>query len=851
MIAPVPQTLSESALNSPTPMPAPDFLQGGSEMARRIAAYDWSATSLGAIDEWPQSLKTTLSIVINSRFPNYLLWGPDLLGFPNDAYLPVLGKKDALARPFQETWAEIWAQIRPIAERALAGEPSFFENLPIDMERFGYLERTYFTFCYSPIRDESGAVGGMLVTCIETTATLLAEQHQQFQLKLADGTRGLAAPAEITAWTCRVLGEQLKVRRVGYATVDAEWVHVNLPGWHDGSVAGVVGEKFPLASFGPELVAQLHAGDTVRLDNVGIDPRSAGTPAIYGHLAVKAMLIVPIVKKEQLIAVVAIGSAVPRRWSDAEATLAEEVAERTRSAVERAIAEDALKRQLQTERDRLSSLFERAPAFMTVLRGPDHTFELVNAAYRRLMGGREVVGTTVAESIPEAVEQGFVGLLDNVYATGEAQVVTGASLLLRAGPADDEVQRYIDFVYQPLLEPDGTVSGIFVVGSDTTQTQLASEALLEATRRKDDFLAMLAHELRNPLAPISTAAQLLQLTAGDPQRVKQAGTIISRQVTHMTSLVDDLLDVSRVTRGLITLQREQLDLDAVVSHAVEQARPFIEARRHVLTVQAARERVCVHGDSTRLVQVIVNLLNNAAKYTPDGGAISLALQSDGDVARVLVTDTGNGVDASLLPHVFELFTQGTRTPDRSHGGLGLGLSLVRSLVELHGGHVSARSPGVGLGSTFEVTLPQARASVVMSPGPPAARPLMTQPRRVMVVDDNQDAGQTIATLLEAHGHHVTVCADAASALAAGGLDPPDVFILDIGLPGMDGHALAATLRAQPAHAGALFIALTGYGGAADRAKSGVAGFTHHFVKPVDAQRLLQALGDSRAGMRTD
>jgi len=832
----------DSSRDPPASPPSPlDFLKGGSVMARRIAEHDWNGNPLGAIAGWPQSLKTTLSIILSSRFPMYLVWGPQLIGFPNDAYLPVLGRKEALGRPFQQTWAEIWAQVGPIAQRALEGESSFFENLPIDMERFGYPERTYFTFSYSPIREESGEVGGMLVTCVETTAGVAADQRHHFQLELSDGLRRLATPSEVTKWTCKVLGVFLGARRVGYATIECGWVHLTLPAWHDESVDSLLGARFPVDSFGQDLVARLYEGTTVRLDDVWSDPLSAAYTTFYQRLAVKAMLIVPIVRSQQLIAVLAVGSAEPRRWSDHEVTLAEDAAERTRAAVERAIAEQALRRQLELQRDRLRMLFEEAPTFMAVLRGPDHVFELVNAAYRRLVGSRELIGKPVREVVPEAVDQGFIAMLDQVYASGTAHVVSGASLLLKGQAGQPDLQRYVDFAYQPLVEEEGSVPGIFVVGSDVTENKLAAEALHDADRRKDEFLAMLAHELRNPLAPISTAAQLLTLAAGDKQRVLQVGTIISRQVAHMTSLVDDLLDVSRVTRGLVTLEQEGLDLKSVVAHALEQVRPFLESRRHLLTVRTTASQVPVHGDHTRLVQVIVNLLNNAAKYTPEGGEITLATQTDQDNAIVTVTDTGDGIDPSLLPHLFELFTQGKRTPDRTHGGLGLGLALVKSMVELHGGRVMAHSGGDGQGSTFTVTLPLDRQPVVEESEPLPDAGARAQPRRIMVVDDNLDAAETLAALLDAHGHEVTVQADAGPAIEAAAAAMFDVFILDIGLPGMDGYELAGKLRGRPEHADALLIALTGYGQAGDLEKSQAAGFAHHFVKPVDTRRLTEAL----------
>ncbi len=368
----------------------------------------------------------------------------------------------------------------------------------------------------------------------------------------------------------------------------------------------------------------------------------------------------------------------------------------------------------------------------------------------------------------------------------------------------------------------------------------AEAALKESDRRKDEFLAMLAHELRNPLAPVSTAAQLLGLPGLSADRVSRASEVIGRQVKHMSALVDDLLDVSRVTRGLVQVEKEALDLKSVIDSAIEQVHPLIEARGHALTTRIGDAPIAVHGDRTRLVQVIVNLLNNASKYTAQGGRIGLTTRVRGSEVSITIDDNGIGIEPGLLPNVFDLFTQAARTPDRSQGGLGIGLALVKSIVALHGGRVEARSDGLGKGSAFTLTIPLSGDAI--APGPQADEPpRQSAALRIMVVDDNLDAAQSLAALLEIDGHLVTVGEDAQSALDNVPRHTPDVFILDIGLPDMDGYQLVARLRATEAHASAVFIALTGYGQAHDRALSKAAGFDHHFVKPVDPQALMQIL----------
>ncbi len=374
------------------------------------------------------------------------------------------------------------------------------------------------------------------------------------------------------------------------------------------------------------------------------------------------------------------------------------------------------------------------------------------------------------------------------------------------------------------------------------RAQVRQDEAEARNRQQNEFLAMLAHELRNPLAPISAAAQLLKMPGVDERRVQQSSDVIARQVKHMTELVDDLLDLSRVTRGLVTLTRKSLDLKRVVASAVEQAHPAIEARKHALSLRLGGPPAFVDGDPTRLVQVLVNLLTNAAKYTPQGGEIVIELVVQANEVCLSVSDNGSGIDPALLPHVFDLFTQGERTPDRAQGGLGLGLALVKSMVALHGGRVEAHSDGVGNGSTFAIFLPLLAdavpdpvAGASVQPAPSAA------PMEVLVVDDNLDAADSLAALLAMEGHRVRVLEDAVAALQHARAHPVQAYILDIGLPGMDGYQLVRKLKELPGTADAVFIALTGYGQAHDKVLAKAAGFDQHFVKPVDWQELARAL----------
>ncbi|MET0334568.1 MAG: PAS domain S-box protein [Rhizobacter sp.] len=390
----------------------------------------------------------------------------------------------------------------------------------------------------------------------------------------------------------------------------------------------------------------------------------------------------------------------------------------------------------------------------------------------------------------------------------------------------------------PVRDDTGAIVRWMGTCTDIHEQKRTRDELLATNRRKDDFLAMLAHELRNPLAPITTAAHLLKRTPNDASKVERSASIIERQVRHMRDLVDDLLDVSRVTRGLVELERQPVDIKGVVASAIEQARPLIEARGHELTMRMAAGDVHVLGDRTRLVQVVANLLNNAAKYTPPNGSLRVSMEV-GERVVLCVADSGMGIDEQLLPQVFDLFTQGERTPDRQQGGLGLGLALVKSLVELHGGSVTAESAGPSLGSTFTVTLPLLHVEPSPAPVPQHSSeiPVASQALRVMVVDDNQDAGETLGGFLESLGHVVRVEHDPVCALAVADTESFDVFVLDIGLPVVDGYALSGQLRATTHGRKAQYIALTGYGSDHDRQRGNEAGFDHYLVKPADLGEL--------------
>ena len=401
---------------------------------------------------------------------------------------------------------------------------------------------------------------------------------------------------------------------------------------------------------------------------------------------------------------------------------------------------------------------------------------------------------------------------------------------------------WIDLHCEAVHDADGRVTAVRGTIQDVTDRVNAEEGLREADRRKNEFLAMLAHELRNPLAPIASGAQLLGQDSLDPARTRQISAIIARQARHMAGLVDDLLDVSRVTRGLVALSKARIDINEVVLEALEQVGEPLRQKRHHLATTLLPAPAWVMGDRKRLVQVVGNLLHNAVKFTAAEGEVGVALEVEEKLVRIVVTDNGIGMLPQELERAFEMFVQGERTPDRTQGGLGIGLALVRSLVQLHGGSVAVDSPGQGQGSTFTVTLPRCAGRTAGAPDAGSgAAPSSARTLKVMVVDDNVDAAQVLAMYVGAAGHEVAVEHDPYAALARAEAFAPDACLLDIGLPGMDGHELARRLRALPATAGALLVAVTGYGQAQDREASSRAGFDHHLVKPVDMGELEKIL----------
>jgi signal transduction histidine kinase/CheY-like chemotaxis protein len=866
----------------------------------------WPTYPLGEPATWPEGPRALADLISSSRFPMFIALGPELRLFYNAAYGELLGDGHPAAQgaPFPEVRPELWARVRASFERALAGESVQLQNALSEFVRNGKRERRYFCASYSPVRHD-GRVVGVYCVLAETTSDVLSEHRHAFHLKLSDTLGGLADAVHIMEAASAMTGETLGVGRVGYGEIDPSGRFVSVDrDWTDGSMASLAGESRSLDSFGPAIIAQLRAGRTLCLDDIALDPRAAPYAEGYASIGARSMVIVPIMEEGEMVAIFYLHERRARHWAGQEVAMAEDVARHTREVVRRSRVEESLR-----DETRILEMVNRTGQMLASTLDLNALLQAVTDAGAELSGARfgaffysgdgdgemphlhalsgaarelyESLGPLPASAIFRPVFDGDRPvrcddiLRDRRHADWE-QGLPGVELPVRsylAVPVVSRSGRVLGGLFFGHPEPgvftertERIIAGVAAqaaVAMDNARlyeyaqkSACERDALLQSERAarvkaerlshtKDEFLAMLAHELRNPLAPISSSASLLSMQFANEPRICQTSTIISRQVRHMSRLIDDLLDVSRVTRGLVKLKLGVIDFRDVVAGALDQTRPLVLEKAHQVTLRMPEEPVWVKGDQTRLVQSVANILNNAAKYTQKAGAISLQLEVREGRMVLQVRDNGSGMPGELVPNVFDLFTQGARTLARSQGGLGLGLALVKKLVELHEGEVTAHSEGVGLGSSFTLSLP----CVAADEGAPAAPQdgvagagLAPQRQlRLIVVDDNTDAADSLATLLTVQGYAATVEYDAAAALRRARSERPDLMLIDIGLPDMDGYQLAEQLRAQSETAHTVLVAITGYGQPKDRERALAAGIAHHLVKPVDMTALVRIL----------
>jgi signal transduction histidine kinase len=814
--------------------PLLDFLDGGA-CGQLIRDFDWASTPLGPIAEWPESLRSMVASMLHTRQPMLLFWGPALIQLYNDSFVPSFGRGKhpaAMGQRAPECWADAWPVVETQIEGVMSrGEPAWSEDALVPIFRNGRLEEVFWTYGYSPAYQD-GKINVTLVIVTEVTGHVLAVRRLEalaalgVELSVAttydDVMAALCvmahrAASDISFFVMRARdGATARGREVGIDATRAEEV-----------TAGVL---------------EALAGEVSReLREVALDVQVTGR--VWPEPVTRAVACAVGARPHVLVFGVSPRLPLDERYQSFLAQVVEQAASTLRR-IDTANASRAIERQ----RD---NLLMHAPIATALLTGPEHVFQLANPYFRKIVG-RDPAGKSLREAFPELRGGPVPAIFDRVFRTAEPYVATELLVPLVRGEGGAPEDGYFNFNLEPLRDEEGVVYGMMAVVVEITAQVHARRslekigeergrvlaALEDANRTKDDFLAMLGHELRNPLAPIVTALALMN--EKDTNAAAERA-VIERQLRHVIRLVDDLLDISRITRGLLTLEPTTVELADVLDTAAQANAPLIGQRGHTLHVEAPRG-IFVHGDEARLLQIVSNLVTNAARYTPNGGQIRVALAAEAGDAVVRVADNGAGIEPHLLAKMFDMFVQGPRSPDRAEGGLGLGLAIVKNLVELHGGSVSAESDGPGKGSTFTVKLPRAetRPSPAMpampAPGP-AAR--VTAPKRVLIVDDNEDAAELLAEIARMEGHDVTTVHEPVRAIALARELSPQIAILDIGLPGMDGYQLGAHLReACPA---CQIIALTGYGQDKDRQRSADAGFAAHLVKPVKVDLLLEML----------
>ena len=737
--------------------------------------------------------------------------GPDhVFELINERYLQLVGKRDLVGQPVRQALPEIDGQgfFELLDAVYQTGAPFTGNDMPVMLQRTPDtpLEERFVDLVFTALRDADGAITGVLVHGVDQTerkrAELrLSESRERFAKLVGQAATGVVemdAHGNITLVNqkyCDMLG-RTEDELIGMGIVD-----VTAPD----SVAATMSRIASLVQGGPGFVIDKHY---LHKDG-SVIPATSSVNALRG----------PMGEYQGLVAIVL------------DTTESRQAAERLRASEER-----------------YRTLFESVDQGFAILEmifdedgtALDYRFLEMNAMFERHTGLVDALGKTAREVAP-ALDRFWFDTYGRVALSGEA---------VRFESEAAAMGRWFDVYATPIGGPGS--HKVALLFSDITARRRSEEQLRrlaadlsEADRRKTEFLATLAHELRNPLAPIRSGLGIMRLAGDNPNAVLKVREMMERQVGHMVHLIDDLLDVARISGGKLELKRERADLKRVLASAVETSMPLVEAGRHRLDIALPEEVLMVDGDVTRIAQVVANLLNNAAKYTPAGGQIDLSLRADEGMAVITVTDNGVGIPADSLGRVFDMFQQVDHHLERAQGGLGIGLSLVRRLVEMHGGSVTASRAGAGRGSTFEVRLPLAGASAGEAGAGQQEGDAAGQPGgiRVLVVDDNVDAAMTLSMILEVSGHATRVAHDGIAALETARAFLPQVAFLDIGMPGLNGYETASALRRIPGLEDMLLVALTGWGTESDRLRSSEAGFDHHLTKPAQLQAVQELVAN--------
>lgn len=737
------------------------------------------------------------------------------------------------------------------------GAPFRFE---LEVNRGGRTE--WVDWIGGSLRDAHGAVIGVANLAIDITELKQSEvalrrsgDAQHLLVELQDATRDLTAATEIKAVIVQRVGRHFKASRCVFADIATDVATVDVRCDYTDQAPSVVG-RHRLGPSDSAVLRRLLAGRTVATHDIGAGlpeepsaalPDEAWMMPDSGSSQTGALLCVPVLQDGRLVAALSLRCQQPHRWNEDEIRLAEHVTQRSWAAIERARAVEDLR--------------ESRDVLTLAMRGGRM------GAWSRELESGHVWWSSELKEIFGLESEGFSGtqedFLDLLHPEDRDRVrnVMGQALLkhtdfiveYRFRHASKQ-WRWMESRGRSVYRSDGSPRITYGLGIDITERKTSEDErrrlhaeLAQSLQRKDEFLATLAHELRNPLAPIVTALEVLRLKGPADAQLRWSRDVIERQVRHMTRLVDDLLDVARIASGKAQLRTERIDLTTVINHAVESVRGAIDAGGHQLALTLPSHPLLLDADPTRLSQVLANLLSNAAKYTQRGGRIAVDAWADGSDVVVTVADNGLGLSDSDRERIFSMFAQVTPAIDRSQGGLGIGLAVSRGLVELHGGKIHASSEGLHKGCTLTVRLPRADTSQAHATQPADsedAKPAAL--RRILVVDDNLDAAQSLAMLLELDGHETAMAHDGERALLLAREFDPHVILLDIGLPLMNGYEVARRVREQPWGHAIRLIAVTGWGQEQDRQQSLAAGFDHHLTKPLDPARLASLLAGANS-----
>ena len=805
-------------MNQPEIPNVPDWLRG-SEMGEFIYAHDWTESGLGPIQTWAPNLQLAINIVLLLPSAALLLWGPEFIQIYNDCYRELMGSKhpDGLGQPVHECWPEVWSFLAPICAGVLQRHESFsFDDKRLMINRSGSLEEAFFKLTFSPVpggisgHGEIGSgmpAGGVLVTVYETTELIRARACEAERIRLRE---------MMQAKRIRLLEEVFRnapsflhvLRGPEFVFELANDAFYQLVG-HRELIGRPAFEALPEAAedgYQQRLSQVMATGEPFMVMGFELPVTVIRTPGAPPEERLIDLIYLPLFEED--------GTCQHVLGHGIDVTTHVQTREKAEGA-------------LRASEARFRAMAEASPALTWQVDACG------NAVYlnQRFM---DLIGLT----LEELMSTGWRSIIhpDDVpgYVAAFEQALRDRSRFqqrVRVKTAEGE-WRWLKSYALPWFTADGEYAGHAGISIDITDAVNAETALLEADRRKDEFLATLAHELRNPLAPISNALALIARPEG-ATAIPRVLPVIKRQVEYMVRLVDDLLEISRITSGKIELRQGSTDLAAVLRNAVDASMSLINEKGHKLSVFIPEAPLIVHADAVRLEQVFTNLLNNAARYTRQGGQVWLTARRENKDAVVSVRDNGIGILPGMLPRLFDMFAQERRNGVGTQEGLGIGLNLVARLLQMHGGSVEALSEGRDRGSDLIVRLPVSDIPARGGTGEPERVVPPPSGLRILVVDDNHDAAEILCMLLESMGLNAKAVNSGPAALGVLPAYRPNIVLLDIGMPGMNGYEVARRIREQPQFEDTQLVALTGWGQEEDRRLSKDAGFDHHLTKPVD------------------